>query len=225
MSAHGYINHGNSRVPACNPSETNNSPILLACPVKRALPVRFLSFYRPPGCQRTDRSVITASSSSAAIPILHNGLRIVNMSAAESVSNVRSLVHSTHQIAVARSLRGKEAQVLIDFIDQVRGLSCSVMVLLCIGGTDHGTQAITLPELDEKLRKQCLYLLYKICKACEMLPTSYTLREEFIHVSNVRYCGGFADVSEGEYLGRRVAVKHLRFGTKDTFKIFKVPEP
>ena len=71
------------------------------------------------GCQRTDRFTITASSSSAAIPILCNGLRVADMSAAESVTNIRTLVHSQHHIAIARSLRGREAQGLIDFIDQV----------------------------------------------------------------------------------------------------------
>jgi len=54
-----------------------------------------------------------------------------------------------------------------------------------------------------------------------MLPTSYILQQELIKVGKIRRCGGFADVSEGEYLGRRVAVKHLRFGTEDAF-IFKV---
>ena len=96
-------------------------------------------------------------------------------------------------------------------------------MVLGIGGADHGTQVITLPELDEKLRKQCLHLLYKICKAREMLPTSYVLQQEFTCISGVHYYGGFADVSEGEYLGCRVAIKHLRIGTKDpSNKIFKV---
>ena len=56
-----------------------------------------------------------------------------------------------------------------------------------------------------------------------MLPASYLLRQESIRVGNVRHYGGFADVSEGEYLGHRVAIKHLRIGTKDASnKIFKV---
>ena len=88
---------------------------------------------------------------------------------------------------------------------------------------ERGVQVIALPELDEKLRRQYFHLLYKICKACEMLPASYLLRQESITVGKIRRCGGFAEVSEGEYLGRRVAVKHLRFGTEDAFnKIFKV---
>jgi len=56
-----------------------------------------------------------------------------------------------------------------------------------------------------------------------MLPVSYILQQEPICVDKVRCYGGFADVGEGVYLGRRVAIKYLRFGTKDTFnKIFKV---
>jgi len=87
-------------------------------------------------------------------------------------------------------------------------------------------QVIALPELDERLRKQCLHLLSKICKACEMLPASYILQQEPTRVDNIRCYGGFADVSEGEYLGRRVAIKSLRFGTKDKiFKVLGVPTP
>ena len=86
-------------------------------------------------------------------------------------------------------------------------------------------QALTLPELDGNLRKQCLHLLYKICKTSELLPTSYVLRQELVCVGSVRRSGGFADVNEGEYLGHRVAVKHLRFWTDEEFNnIFKVLE-
>ena len=56
-----------------------------------------------------------------------------------------------------------------------------------------------------------------------MLPASYLLQQESLAVGKIRRCGGFADVSEGKYLGRHVAIKHLRFGTEDAFdKIFKV---
>jgi len=42
-------------------------------------------------------------------------------------------------------------------------------------------------------------------------------------VGNLRFYGGFADVNEGEYLGRHVAIKSLRIGEKDgSGKIFKV---
>lgn len=56
-----------------------------------------------------------------------------------------------------------------------------------------------------------------------MLPTTYFLQEELIRVGNVHCYGGSANIGEGEYLGRRVAIKCLRIGTKDAFdKIFKV---
>ena len=90
--------------------------------------------------------------------------------------------------------------------------------------TAHGIQVLTFPYLDGNLQKQCLHLLYKLCKTCELLPASYVLQQELLRIGDVHCYGGFADVGEGEYLGRRVAIKHLRFGTKDAFnKIFKVP--
>ena len=100
---------------------------------------------------------------------------------------------------------------------------CSVVMHFGIRGADYGTQVIILPELDEKLRKQCLHLLYKICKAHGMLPTSYIIQPELIHLGEFGWSGGFADVSKGEYRGYPVAIKHLRIGTSDEFKkIFKV---
>ena len=56
-----------------------------------------------------------------------------------------------------------------------------------------------------------------------MLPTSYVIQPEHIHVGEFGWWGGFADVSKGEYRGRTVAIKHLRAGTGDEFdKVFKV---
>ena len=56
-----------------------------------------------------------------------------------------------------------------------------------------------------------------------MLPASYVIHPELIHVGEFERTGGFADVSKGEYQGRPVAVKHLRVGTKEeNDKIFKV---
>ena len=103
-------------------------------------------------------------------------------------------------------------------------LSCRIVVLLSARGTEHYVQVSAMPELNEKLRNQCLHLLYKICKDREILPVSYLLQQEFIHANTLHCHGGFADVSEGDYMGRRVAIKDLRFGTKDgSKKIFKVP--
>ena len=72
-----------------------------------------------------------------------------------------------------------------------------------------------VPELDEELRKQCLHLLYKMCKDCKTLPTSYIVQKGALSVGDLHYSGGFADVGTGDYMGRRVAIKHLRFCTKD----------
>jgi hypothetical protein len=56
-----------------------------------------------------------------------------------------------------------------------------------------------------------------------MLPISYVVRPELIHVGEFGWRGGFADVSKGEYRGLPVAVKHLRIATKDKFnETFKV---
>jgi hypothetical protein len=68
--------------------------------------------------QWNDPSVAHTSSPSA--DILYGGLRVVGVPAVDSVSKIRSFMHSPSQIAAARGLRGKEAQAFIDLIDQVR---------------------------------------------------------------------------------------------------------
>ena len=68
-----------------------------------------------------------------------------------------------------------------------------------------------------------LRLLSKICKAQRILPTSYILRDEVIYVGSVHDHGGFAEVSNGEYLGYPVAIKQLKMTRGDPDKIFKVP--
>jgi hypothetical protein len=91
------------------------------------------------------------------------------------------------------------------------------MLFLTIG------QLLTLLHLDEKPSRRFSRLLYKICKACGILPASYVIELELTHVGEVEWKGGFADVSKGEHQGRPVAIKQLRIGTKDEFdKIFKV---
>jgi hypothetical protein len=67
-----------------------------------------------------------------------------------------------------------------------------------------------------------LRLLLKTCKAHNTIPTSYVLQRELVSVGEVRYRGGFGDVSNGEYLGRPVAIKRLRMKEEDSDRSFKV---
>ena len=70
-----------------------------------------------------------------------------------------------------------------------------------------------------------MHLLYKLCKDCKKLPTSYTLQQGSLSVGAIRSYGGFADVNIGDYLGSRVAIKRLRFWAEDVpNRVFKVLE-
>jgi len=56
-----------------------------------------------------------------------------------------------------------------------------------------------------------------------MLPTSYIVQPEHIHVGEFPWKGGFAEVGKGEHCGRPVAVKQLRIERRDEFgSTFKV---
>ena len=77
-------------------------------------------------------------------------------------------------------------------------------------------------SLDDELRRRGILLLAKTCKACGIIPSSYLLQEESIHVGRVFYHGGFADVRDGEYLGCPVAIKYLRIKEEDSDRALKV---
>ena len=54
------------------------------------------------------------------------------------------------------------------------------------------------------------------------MPSSYILQEGLIHVRRVYCHGGSADVWNGEYLGRPVAVKCLKVNEINPDGVFKV---
>ena len=70
--------------------------------------------------QRTDSSVI--SDPPPPVAIVDNGPRMADISVAESVSSIRSFIHSLSWITAAKNLRGEEAQGFINLIDRVSGI-------------------------------------------------------------------------------------------------------
>ena len=77
-------------------------------------------------------------------------------------------------------------------------------------------------HLDNKLWQRCLRLIRKISKARRIVPSSYILQEDCIRIGDVHYYGGFAVVSDGEYQGCTVAIKHLKTNEVGSDTIFKV---
>ena len=74
----------------------------------------------------------------------------------------------------------------------------------------HQPQVLVRLPFDDKHQQRCLRLLSKICKAQEVIPTSFIFQEEFLRVRSVRDRGGFSEVRDGEYLGYTVAIKDLK---------------
>ena len=137
----------------------------------------------------------------------------------ECLSKVRSLLSCLSKITVARSFEGNEAQAFVNFLDRVSKLCASRL-----GDLEFQLQVLTQSALlDEKLRHRILLLLSKICKARGIIPSSYRLQRDFTHIGRVCYHGGFADVTDGEYLGRPVAIKYLKMDEENSDRIFKVP--
>ena len=77
-------------------------------------------------------------------------------------------------------------------------------------------------RLDKKLQQRSLRLIRRICEARGIIPSSYILQGVHIHFGEIQYHGGFSDVSNGEYQGCIVAIKHLRTNKRGLNEIFKV---
>ena len=135
----------------------------------------------------------------------------------EYLSRVQALLSCPTNITVARSFQGDEAKNLVDFLDRVSRFRspCFENLRLC-------TQVLARSLLKDKLLQRCLRLLSKICKAHRIMPSSYILQDGLIHVRRVYRHGGSANVWDGEYLGRPVAVKCLKVNEINSDSVFKV---
>ena len=84
------------------------------------------------------------------------------------------------------------------------------------------TQVLVQKRLDDSLWRRALRLIRKISKTQGILPSPYTLQTDRIRTGVVRAKGGFGIVSDGEYQGNAVAIKHVGMGEEVTDKVFKV---
>ena len=84
------------------------------------------------------------------------------------------------------------------------------------------TQVLVRTRLDDNLWRRTLRLIRKISKTQGILPSSYILQFDDIRVGVVCAEGGFGVVSDGEYQGNTVAIKHIKMGEGGTHKAFKV---
>lgn len=73
------------------------------------------------------------------------------------------------------------------------------------------SQALVGGDLPQKTRKQYLRHLRKLCGSFGVLPSSFFIEPTFDKYGTVPFAfGGFADVYDASFGGRRVAVKTLR---------------
>ena len=135
----------------------------------------------------------------------------------EYLSRIQALLSCPTNITVARSFQGDEARRLVDFLDRVGRFRSP-----CFENLGFSTQVLARSLLKDKLLQRCLRLLSKICEAHRIVPSSYILQEGLVHVRRVWRGGRSADVWDGEYLGRPVAVKSLKVNELNSDSVFKV---
>ncbi|KXN83775.1 Serine/threonine-protein kinase HT1, partial [Leucoagaricus sp. SymC.cos] len=99
-------------------------------------------------------------------------------------------------------LRGKGAQVIADFLDQLLN--------------ETGTNALQAEE-----RKSVLSLLTKLAKSAQVFPGCYELKEVSCDFDMPLYEGGFGLIYKGDYQGQVVCVKAIRMNEKQKTRLIQ----
>ena len=109
-----------------------------------------------------------------------------------------------------------DAQILVDVLDEARLMSTHRSREI---GTDALTdQVLNIPDLSLWVRVKCLRRMYRTCGRHGLLPKTLEIPICYDRTGYPRYSGGNADVWEGEYCGRDVAVKVIRTYSSSNLK-------
>jgi hypothetical protein len=101
-------------------------------------------------------------------------------------------------------------------------IECVSSICSSAGLTFRLSQILDSHDIDDKLRRRCTTTLRKICGLVGILPTSHTLPSGLEVTGNGPHAsGGFADVWQGNYNDRVVAIKALRACAADDFNKLK----
>ncbi|KAF9643933.1 kinase-like protein [Thelephora ganbajun] len=131
---------------------------------------------------------------SASLLLLNSDKRALQRLVSRTVSQdelpslIEMVVSNVKTADIVQCLRGSDAQVFIDVLDEA------------LGNLDFAPRT----------RRECVKPLYKICAGHTMLPTSLRFELPEYNIDDIRYHGGFSDVVRCEYRGQEVAVKALR---------------
>jgi hypothetical protein len=108
--------------------------------------------------------------------------------------------------------RGDEAQSIANVLDQVFTSAHCHLPRECL----PAPQILNDPTLQETERNRCSVTLQKLCGACCLLPDSHIISDGLELTNELPIAnGGFANVYQGSYRGRPVAIKALKLSQAD----------
>jgi hypothetical protein len=120
------------------------------------------------------------------------------------------------------SLQGSELTRLVDFLDGVRPPPSVSFPPL----TTQTLQALDVIPITDDVSRRCLHKLQAICGRHKILPSSYNIFGDLtINDDDPVASGGFSDVWEGTYDGKKVCIKRLRITQQTRQVIEKVCVP
>lgn len=153
---------------------------------------------------------------SASQLLLH--LYSINTSSPDFSRLLYGLIRQDEEEKYLSNLGGPELARLVDFLDDVCSLFSALRSI-----TKQTLQALSVIPTTDDVSLQCLNKLQAICGHHMILPSSYTISGEIARVGNRPIAlGGFADVWEGTYGGKKVCVKWLRVSLNDDKALDKV---
>jgi hypothetical protein len=125
------------------------------------------------------------------------------------------LIQNDDEDQYLSSLQGSELTRLVDFLDGVRSSPSASSPPL----TTQTPQALDVIPITDDVSRRCLHKLQAICGRHKILPSSYNIPGDLTIIDDDPVAfGGFSDVWEGTYDGKKVCIKRLRI-TQQTRKV------
>ena len=130
----------------------------------------------------------------------------LDISSADFLPHLRSLIRHDGREQYLTSFRGPELTRVVDFLDEVRTLPFALCPVI-----KRALQTLNAISPHDDVSRQCLHKLQAICARRITLPSSYIVSDNLARVGGHPISSdGIFDVWEGAYRDRSVSIKLLK---------------
>ena len=130
----------------------------------------------------------------------------LDISSADFLPHLRSLIRYDGREQYLTSFRGPELTRVVDFLDEVRTLPFALCPVI-----KQVLQTLNAISAHDDVSRQCLHKLQAICARRITLPSSYIVSDNLARVGDRPISSdGIFDMWKGAYRGKSVSIKFLK---------------